>query len=423
MSPSCLMQYTTLPVVTRMILYYARLKDSQRKNWRAILSAAAWRCKDPLQNNAIKHCGAVLSNLRHPFLYSFAMEEETFMECQGVPDFQFWWCPIGQCIRDTNHCQGQCPWGYEFDRYEGNCKVLVCLDHQRICDNSCIVETRSCHGTCPKGLYFCHEDGWCRDPRVPCGSNRTCPEDRHYCPRSNICQPNSHTCGYRTCLAPGFKYCYSSDTCRPLDSSNCVEWCPSKERLCGDTCVKMTEPCEGSCATGFWLCPASSSLFCIPRFRHCQGMCHQEDEVCLDEIERVVCFPKKTCPFPITQRISTRSTALLTTVTTTTATTASTSSSSSSPTTRETSTDIQVVSLSPSGSFSCPEQTCFPPDCPSPPCAWTCIGRNQSCFGICAEGRTLCGGVCLQRAQGRKRERNRVARGSGTVLFYYKKNS
>ncbi len=330
----------------------SRLKTNQVIDWRRILSGAAWRCKDPMHNGVIKQCGAVLSNHREPFLYSFeAQGDSTDCESTRGEEFRFWWCPIGQCIRDSNHCQGQCPWGHEFDRYRGNCRELQCLEHQRICDNSCIVESRSCHGVCAGDKHFCHEDGWCRDPRVPCGANRTCPEDRHYCQRSNICQPNSQTCGYQTCLAPGHKYCYSTGGCLPPGHRDCVEWCTDNRRLCGDACVTLTEPCKGSCAAGYWACPAQSSLLCIPRFRQCHGRCHQDDELCLDEIGRTVCFPRGTCPFSV---------ASITTAATTTAATA---------TTTATSAEIESDGVNFVGNSSCPEH--------SSPCGGGCIRDEQ----------------------------------------------
>ncbi len=106
------------------------------------------------------------------------------------------------------------------------------------CLSSCISESRSCHGLCPSGRYFCHQDGQCRDPREPCGGNRGCAPGRHYCPRSNICQPDFQTCGYRTCLATRRRFCYSTGSCIEEESGDCLEWCPGRERVCKDKCIR-----------------------------------------------------------------------------------------------------------------------------------------------------------------------------------------
>ncbi len=377
------------------------LKEDGFANWRRILNGATWMCRDPNQSEVVKRCGAVLSNKRRPFLHSFINEERSHEACESVESangdikFDFWLCPAGQCVRDKNHCEGQCPWGFEYDRYLGNCKQLECLDHQRMCDNSCIVETRSCHGSCPDGKYFCHEDGWCRDPQEPCGQNNTCPDtdNFHYCPEAGTCQLNNLTCG-RTCLGPDRMLCHTTGTCLHLGDPTCSEWCPGRQRLCGDRCIKLTEPCEGTCSVGYWHCLEFSSL-CIPRYKQCGGRCYELDEPCLDQIGRTVCFPRGTCPIPIPSSSTTTTTTSIPSSSTTTTTTTTT------PSTRTTNVDDK--SLVPQSSVSeCDEQLCLPDDCdsqPSSPCLGICIGLNKTCHGLCLPGRKLCRDVCIPKVR------------------------
>ncbi len=137
----------------------------------------------------------------------------------------------------------------------------------------------------------------------------------------------------------------------------------------------MTEPCVGECSAGYWPCPALDDLLCLPRFKQCHGRCHEDDETCLDQIGRTVCFLKGTCPFTMEPP------------TTTIATTTTTTTDG-----REGRDEKELPSVSP-----CLEQTCFlPPECAEVPCsAGVCVGLNSTCGGRCLPGRLPCNGTCL----------------------------